>query len=246
MSVLDLIIIGILAVSIVIGLIRGAVREILSIIGLALAIFLAFTFAEKIGSDYVSKLFADSPSISYSVAFALIIVITLLAVGLVNLLISQLLKVSGLSFANRIMGLVFGFVRGSGLSLVLVLILGLIPGVKEKKWWTSSKSVPIFNEGIEIIKPFIPEDVLNKLNKKSITDTIKEKAGKILSGDTSVNSATKDIINSASQTVKENINKGTQQIINSASETVNGLELEPFDGNKDSESAVLVPLEPIN
>ncbi len=237
MNTLDLILIAILLISVIIGLIRGGVREILSIVGLALAIFLAFTFADKIGKDYISKFF-DSPSISYTVAFTLIIIITILAVGLVNLLISQLLKASGLSFLNRFLGIVFGFIRGGVISSIIILVLGLIPGISSKDWWTQSKSVPILREVTDILKPYIPEKILKQLDTKDIKNKVKQKVQEILNNSSSdtdstkLKKITKDIINSASETTKEQINQKTQGIINSATET-NNLGLEPYDKSND-------------
>ena len=68
-------------------------------------------------------------------------------------LVVRLVRASGLGFADRMLGLVFGFARG-----VLLVLLGLalvrfgLP-VEEDSWWQSSMLVPIFNVGLDWILP---------------------------------------------------------------------------------------------
>ncbi len=83
-GLLDLVFIVILVISMLLGLIRGAIREVLSLIGLVASIYLAFKFSDPLAKAYVSRVFED-PRISYIVTFVLIIVATLFAVTLVNL-----------------------------------------------------------------------------------------------------------------------------------------------------------------
>lgn len=162
-GVLDIVFIAILAISILIGLIRGAVREVLSLVGLGLAIYLAFNFSEMIAKNYVSQLF-EQPRVSYVVAFVLIIVVTIFAVALVNLLISQLLKASGLSLLNRFLGMVFGILRATVICSVITLMLGLIPDVQKKSWWQASTLVPIFQQITQAARQYIPEGVINSIS----------------------------------------------------------------------------------
>lgn len=162
-GILDIIFIAILAISTLIGLIRGAVREILSLVGLAAAIYLAFKFADMISKEYVSQFF-EQPRISYIIAFVLIIVVTIFAVALINLLISQLLKASGLSFVNRFMGLVFGALRGAVLSAVLVMVIGFIPGATQANWWKASALAPFFQTIASRSIKYLPKEVADYFN----------------------------------------------------------------------------------
>lgn len=170
-GLLDIVFIVILVVSILLGLLRGAVREVLSLFGLAAAIYLAFKFSDMIAKDYVSQFF-EQPRISYVISFVLIIVGTIFAIALVNLLISQLLKASGLSFFNRILGLVFGALRGTVICSILVMVLSFIPGVSQEKWWTESSFAPFFKTIAGKAMGYMPKDVASYVDstKQTITN----------------------------------------------------------------------------
>lgn len=157
-GILDLIFIVILAISILLGLIRGAIREVLSLVGLGASIYLAFKFSDILATTYVAKVFED-PRISYIVTFVLIIVATLFTVTLVNLFFSQLLKASGLSFVNRFFGMLFGVLRGTVICSILVLIIGFVPGITSKQWWQDSSLTPIFKNITKASLKYLPDEV---------------------------------------------------------------------------------------
>ncbi len=157
-GILDIVFIVILAVSILLGLIRGAVREVLSLVGLAVSIYLAFKFSDTLSNDYVSKFFEEE-KISYIISFVLIIVGTIFVIALFNLLISQLLKASGLSLLDRFLGFLFGALRGTVLCSILVVIIGFVPGVEKEKWWTESTLAPIFKTVVAKAMVYVPNNV---------------------------------------------------------------------------------------
>lgn len=157
-GILDLIFIVILAISVLLGLIRGMIREVLSLVGLAASIYLAFTFADSLSKNYVSQ-FLENPRISYIVTFVLIIVATLFFVTLINLLFSQLLKASGLSFLNRFFGALFGLLRGGIICSLLVMVIGFVPGIASKPWWQASTLAPIFTNLTKTTFKYLPQEI---------------------------------------------------------------------------------------
>ena len=102
---------GILIISALIGLMRGFVKEILSLIAWGVAAYAAWMLAEPVAKDYVSRVFNDE-KIAYIAALGAIFIGTLFLIGVVNLLISQVLKMTGLGFLDRLLGLILGTVRG--------------------------------------------------------------------------------------------------------------------------------------
>lgn len=182
-GILDLIFSGILIISILVGLIRGAIREVLSLIGLAVAIYLAFTFSEMISDRYVSRFF-EEPKISYLVSFVLIILAAIFAIALINMFFSQLLRASGLSFVNRFFGLLFGAIRGAVICSVIVLALSFIPSVTGKAWWKASAMVPVFQSMTKITLKYLPDNVANYLGttEKQVKQTIQQVSGDLNQG----------------------------------------------------------------
>lgn len=157
-GILDLIFIVVLAISTILGLIRGMVREILSLVGLGASIYLAFTFSDSLSKNYLSQ-FLENPRISYIVTFVLIIVATLFVVTLINLLFSQLLRASGLSLFNRFFGAIFGALRGAVICSILVMILAFIPGITSKPWWQESTLAPTFQRLTQATFKYLPKEI---------------------------------------------------------------------------------------
>ncbi len=160
LGILDLIFIAILSISVLLGLIRGVIREVLSLAGLIASIYCAFTFSEYLSQKYVSQ-FLNDARISYIVTFALVIIGALFAVTLVNLFFSSLLKASGLSFLNRIFGAIFGIIRGAAICSLLVMMMSLIPGLSANSWWKQSDFVPFFQRLTVKTMQNLPKNVVN-------------------------------------------------------------------------------------
>lgn len=175
-GILDLVFFVVLGISVALGLVRGAVREVLSLVGLAASVYFAFNFADDFSKDYVSK-FIEDPSVSYIVTFVLIIVVTLFAVTLINLFARQLLKASGLSLLNRVAGGVFGILRGAIICSILVMILGFIPGVTSKSWWQSSSLAPFFTRLTKTTFQYLPNEVSNYIG--ATKDRVNKAAGEL-------------------------------------------------------------------
>ncbi len=236
-GLLDIIFIAILVISIIIGLIRGAVREVLSLVGLGLAIYLAFNFSEILSKNYVSQLF-EQPRVSYIVTFILIIVITIFAVALINLLISQLLKASGLSAFNRFLGMLFGILRATVICCIITLLLSLIPDVKNNSWWKASVGVPIFQKVSDAAKQYIPKNILDSLN--STGESISQAAGNTINNAVRPNNNKQQqqqrLLPGANQAGDNSTQKILQSIDDSNKEADNPvIELESYNATDDAD-----------
>ena len=147
----DWVIIVLLGGSCLIALFRGLVREALSLANWVVAALVARGASSAV-SEWLAQ-WIGTPSIRYAVAFAALMLASLIIGGVLIGLVVRLVRASGLGFADRMLGLVFGFARG-----VLLVLLGLalvrfgLP-VEEDSWWQSSMLVPIFNVGLDWILP---------------------------------------------------------------------------------------------
>jgi len=106
----DLVILVVIGLSVLTGIIRGLVKEVLALGIWILAIWLAFNYSE--GLDPWLQHYIQDKTARMVVGFIAIMVGTLIAGGLFNALLGYLLKQSGLSSTDRILGMGFGFVRG--------------------------------------------------------------------------------------------------------------------------------------
>ena len=69
---------------------------------------------------------------------------TLIAASLLNYLIAYLLRLSGLGFIDRLLGTVFGMVRGAIIALVVVMVLDMVlpTGSERPAWFVESQLIP--------------------------------------------------------------------------------------------------------
>ncbi|GGE40056.1 hypothetical protein GCM10007421_12560 [Halopseudomonas oceani] len=137
----DWAIVAIIAVSALISLTRGFVKEALSLLTWIIAGLVAWLFGGALAELLVP--YIETPSLRVIAACSILFVMTLLLGGLVNYLISQLVKATGLSGTDRFLGMVFGAARGALLVVVAVGLLSLAP-VEADAWWRESVVIPHF------------------------------------------------------------------------------------------------------
>lgn len=138
----DWIILAIVAISTLIGLSRGFVREILSLITWMAAFVVAILFRQQL-APLLSNL-VETPALQELAASALLFVGTLLAGAGLNILLSSFISATGLSAINRVLGMGFGLVRGSVAVLALLMFVPMLLPVAESPWWWESTLIPAF------------------------------------------------------------------------------------------------------
>ncbi len=158
MNWVDIAILFIVVLSGVISLMRGFVREALSLAVWILAFWLALTFGHKLAALQWMVDLVHSPTARLVTAFGSLFILTLVVGALVNYLVGQLVKKSGLSGTDRMVGMVFGLGRGIALVGVLVLLAGLTDLPKET-WWRQSVLIGQFETLAGWMKDMLPADV---------------------------------------------------------------------------------------
>lgn len=107
---IDLLIIGVIALSALTGLFRGVVKEIIALIIWILAVWIAYQYSPRFSS--LLKNYIHDPTAQTVVVFILIVLVVLILGAIINGIIGFVLKKSGLGVIDKILGMVFGFVRG--------------------------------------------------------------------------------------------------------------------------------------
>jgi len=141
-------------ISVVISLMRGFVREALSLVTWILAFWVGFTFYPYL-SVYLTGYIA-SASLQTVVAFLILFITTLVVGTLVNFLIAQLVHKTGLSGTDRLLGVLFGFGRGVLVIGILVLFAGMTSFPRDA-WWQHSVLLAYFKPVAFWLKGFFPE-----------------------------------------------------------------------------------------
>jgi membrane protein required for colicin V production len=109
-------------------------------------------------------------------AFLLIFVAVLIAAGLLARAFQSLLSSAGLTLVDRFFGLIFGFVRGA-LVLVVLSTLGALTGAQQTKAWQASAIRPVLEQGAGLIRSWLPENWAKQLNAISMNDPYRSAGG---------------------------------------------------------------------
>jgi membrane protein required for colicin V production len=166
MNWVDYAILAVIAVSVLISLVRGFVREVLSILAWIAAVWLAIRFSAPL-SGYLESYIA-SANLRVGAAFVIIFVVVLLLGAVVNYLAAQLVGKTGLSGTDRLIGMIFGAGRGLLLAALVVLLVGLTAAPRESWWresimvayiqpWVCRVGVEEWLDGIKVYTPLVQD-----------------------------------------------------------------------------------------
>ncbi len=156
MTVVDVVVIFVIFLSALFSLIRGFVKEAISLATWIIAIWLAATFAPRLAEALPAGI--ESEAVRQAVGFGVLFVLTLMVGALVNMLVNQVVKKTGLSGADRIFGVAFGVIRGGLIVVVFVVIGGMTP-LPETDWWQSSTLLQWFENAAIVIQEYVPDDL---------------------------------------------------------------------------------------
>ncbi|MDY7218847.1 CvpA family protein [Denitrificimonas sp. JX-1] len=137
----DALILGMIAISALISLSRGFIKEALSLVTWVVAGVVARVYGGGLAhhfSDYIA-----TPSLQVVAASALLFAAILMVGALINFMLVQMVRATGLTGTDRLLGMVFGAARGTLLVVILVGLLSLAP-VQQDSWWQQSTLIPHF------------------------------------------------------------------------------------------------------
>lgn len=134
----DYAILGIILASALLGLLRGFLREVASLLIWILGFWVAVRYAPPVGDAFQ---FIKSVEHRLIVGYAVILVAVLIASTVTGMLLRKLVESSGASAVDRSLGTLFGAVRGLVVVTALIL-LGSAALVPQPKWWRESKLIP--------------------------------------------------------------------------------------------------------
>ncbi len=156
MTLFDYIVLTIVGITILTGLMRGAVKEVCSFAGWLLAIYVAKT-------HYVSVLKflpvgIPGEALKVAIAFFVLFLVVLLCCSLLSVLLTQLVKAAGLGGFNRLIGGLAGALRGLMLVALLVMLAAMTDLPKDPRWTTAMLSAPI-EALVQRLLPWMPDSI---------------------------------------------------------------------------------------
>lgn len=154
MATLDWVVLAVLLASVLLGIWRGLVYELLSVISW----IAAFVLAQWLAADVAAMLPMDEAgeAVRYAAAFVVVFIAAVFAGALLAWLTKKLIESVGLRPADRALGALFGLVRGVVLVLVLAVVVHITP-LKEGAWWKESLTAGVATAALRGLQPVVPE-----------------------------------------------------------------------------------------
>ncbi len=170
----DYLILGVLLLSMLLGFIRGFVREAIGVIAWLGGLWLAWRYAHVVEPLLAGRV--GDPPVSTWAARTLIVLAVLIVGWILAGLLGYMLRHSGLSImVDRLLGLVTGFVRGAVVVAVFVL-LGQFVQLTQTHWWKGSRLIPYASEAAGWLQSFA-ETGMSVLDKQAQKGSALSRAG---------------------------------------------------------------------
>ena len=102
----------------------------------------------RLFSPEIAELFSayiEQEMVRISLAFVAITVVVMFTGSIFSRVANQLVSASGLGGFNRVLGLIFGCLRGVAILLIIATLMSLTPLVEES-WWSQSQFIPMLEE----------------------------------------------------------------------------------------------------
>ncbi len=167
MTGFDIAVAVVITLSALIGLWRGVIREVFALAAWVAAIVCMFVFGEQL--TQVLPFARDTPWLRQLAGYTIVFLGVFVTLSVVGFVFSKLVKVIGLSFIDRALGMVFGVIRGALISVLIVLLAGAT-NLTTMTWWRDSMTAKPLVTFAAILRSKLPDDLAKRF-KFSATQT---------------------------------------------------------------------------
>jgi membrane protein required for colicin V production len=156
----DWALLAVLAISLAVGVWRGLVFEVLSLLGWVAAYIAAQVFAPTVAAWLAVG--TPGSALNQGVAFAATFVAALIVWALASRLLRALIHATPLAVIDRLLGAVFGLLRGVVLLLAVTTVVALTPAMRSSAW-QHSQGAAWLGALLAGLKPVLPEALARHL-----------------------------------------------------------------------------------
>ncbi|HEX6734269.1 MAG TPA: CvpA family protein [Azonexus sp.] len=160
MTVFDYVAIAVIGFSLLFGLWRGVIGEIIALLAWILGIFAAVEFGSQVGHALLAGV-AD-PAVRTLGGCVLVFLGVLLVMALIRLAVRSMVKALGLTVSDRLLGMLFGLARGVLVVMVLVGLGGMTAAPKQA-WWREAVLAPPFETAVMVARQWLPDDLAKRI-----------------------------------------------------------------------------------
>lgn len=156
---LDWVFVVIILLSTLLGVSRGMVREIFALVGWVAAFFVSLYYSSDLAQVLPFQSHTGLMTRTF-ISVVLIVIGCVFLAGLVGKILRNILASVSIGAEDRLLGCLFGFLRGLLIVGLLVLLGGTTDFLTKQQWWKDSALVPAFERGITWCSPYIPQSLL--------------------------------------------------------------------------------------
>lgn len=156
MNALDYSILAVMGISALVGLLRGFVRETVSLLVWIVAFWVAMSFSVDVAKHLSG--FMHNPSLRVAVSFTVLFVLVLMVGVIINYLLANVLKKAGVGTSDRILGVMFGLARGVMVVALVMILVELTPLV-ESASWRESMIVGLLQPMLAHVQKLLPTEL---------------------------------------------------------------------------------------
>ena len=156
----DWLLLAVLLLSVAVGLWRGLVFEVLSLVGWVAAYIAAQALCATVAP--MLPIGAPGGALNYAAAFVLVFVLALLIWTLASRLLRLVIHATPLQVIDRVLGAGFGLLRGAVLLLAVATVVSLTPAARSPHW-QASQGATLLTGSLQALKPLLPEALAQHL-----------------------------------------------------------------------------------
>jgi membrane protein required for colicin V production len=155
LSAVDWILLAVLGLSLLLGLWRGIVQEVLSLVGWVAAFYVSQMYAPMAAAWLPME--GSSQMLRYAAGFVVVFIAVLVATVLVSWVIKKLISAVGLGPLDRLLGSLFGLMRGVVILLAVTVFVGMTP-MRDTEAWKQAQGTQWLQQFLHVLKPVLPAD----------------------------------------------------------------------------------------
>lgn len=158
MNWLDIVLLILLAGSVISAFSKGLTRELVGFVSVVAALLLGNWFYSSVGAHLAP--YVSSKAIANLAGFLIVFGAVLLLGSLAGHILNRFMKVAGLSFFDRLLGAVFGLLRGLLISVgVLMAVMAFTPGNKPPQAVVRSRLAPYVMDAARVCAVLAPHEL---------------------------------------------------------------------------------------
>jgi membrane protein required for colicin V production len=154
-TAMDWVLMAVLCLSMVLGFWHGLVQEVLSLVGWVAAFYLAQMYAPLAAAWLPME--GSSQMLRYASGFVVVFISVLIASTFVSWLVKKMVSAVGLGALDRLLGALFGILRGMVILLAATVLVGMTP-LRDTQAWREANGAQWLQQFLHVLKPVLPAD----------------------------------------------------------------------------------------